>query len=122
MSCLPHKGVQKGSAPSLVKPPSIHHTESGSLILEMEVKGDPAPTVTWKFNSKPLISGDRISTNMVEKSGVYTISMEISHVSLADVGEYQVVVENTHGKTTFTLTVDASTVVGMNIVVCHYLN
>ena len=89
-----------------MKQPSIRQTESGSIILESELTAHPAPTVTWLMNSKPVNLGGRITTNMVEESGIYTISMEISQVTSADEGEYKAVVKNAYGQATATLNVD----------------
>ena len=97
-----------------MKQPSIRQTESGSILLECELMATPAPTVTWLLNSKPVTSGGRITTNMIEKSGIYTISMEISQVTSADQGDYQAVAKNTHGQATATLTVD----LGGNVQIC----
>ena len=76
------------------------------MILEFQLKANPAPTVTWTLNSNPITSGGRISTNLIEKSGIYTVSMEISHVTSADQGKYQAVVKNVRGKATATFTVN----------------
>ena len=109
---LSPKVMQQSLAPSYVKQPSMRQTESGSLVLEFTLKSAYEPRVSWLLNSRPLTSGGRISTNMVGKmagnAGIYTISMEISQLTLADVGKYQAVVRNTRGQTvttaTFTLT------------------
>ena len=86
-----------------MKQPSIRQTESGSIILESELTAHPAPTVTWLLNSKPVNLGDRrITTNMMEQSGIYKISMEISQVTSADEGEYKAVVKNEYGQATAT--------------------
>ena len=50
----------------------------------------------------------RITTNMIEKSGIYTISMEIAHMTLADQGMYKVVVKNRYGMVSSTITVSGS--------------
>ena len=89
-----------------MKQPSIRQTESGSILLECELTATPAPTVTWLLNSKPVTSGGRITTNMIEKSGIYTISMEISQVTSADQGDYMAVVFNEHGLANATLTLN----------------
>ena len=103
----PCQDIQQGSPPRFVKPNNIRRTESGSILLESELTANPAPTVTWLLNSKPVNLGDRrITTNMIEQSGIYTISMEISQVAAADEGEYKAVVKNKYGQATATITVN----------------
>ena len=113
-----YSGRQHGSPPDFVKDGTLRQTASGSLVLEMELTANPAPTVDWQFNGRPLTSGGRITTNMIEKSGIYTISMEIAHVTLADQGVYKVVVKNKYGTVTTTITVSGSMLHlrGMNII------
>ena len=82
--------------------------------MTFELTSTPAPTVTWLLNSKPVTSGGRITTNMIEKSGIYTISMEISQVTSADQGDYKAVANNPHGQASASLMLNAGSGKGIH--------
>ncbi|XP_019743633.1 contactin-4 isoform X2 [Hippocampus comes] len=80
------------AAPHLTeKPPDAHKTIDETLVWECKASAKPKPSYRWLKNGEPLdLTEDRIQVN----NGVLTISS----LNLADIGTYQCVAENKHGR------------------------
>ncbi|KAM9828389.1 contactin-4 isoform X2 [Syngnathus typhle] len=80
------------AAPHLTeKPPDAQKTIDETLVWECKASAKPKPSYRWLKNGEPLdMIEDRIQVN----NGVLTISS----LSLADIGTYQCVAENKHGR------------------------
>ncbi|XP_077398452.1 contactin-4 isoform X1 [Vanacampus margaritifer] len=81
------------AAPHLTeKPPDTQKTIDETLVWECKASAKPKPSYRWLKNGEPLdlIEQDRIQVN----NGVLTISS----LNLADIGTYQCVAENKHGR------------------------
>ncbi|XP_061638428.1 contactin-4 isoform X4 [Phyllopteryx taeniolatus] len=80
------------AAPHLTeKPPDAQKTIDDTLVWECKASAKPKPSYRWLKNGEPLdLKEDRIQVN----NGVLTIS----NLNLADIGTYQCVAENKHGR------------------------
>ncbi|XP_077398462.1 contactin-4 isoform X2 [Vanacampus margaritifer] len=80
------------AAPHLTeKPPDTQKTIDETLVWECKASAKPKPSYRWLKNGEPLdLIEDRIQVN----NGVLTISS----LNLADIGTYQCVAENKHGR------------------------
>lgn len=98
-----HKEKPSLPARILTKPQSVTVAEGETARFSCDIDGDPAPTVTWVYESRTLISSHRTRVTTTQ----YKSSLEISCVSVSDEGSYTVVVENPTGRQEahFTLTI-----------------
>ncbi|XP_045913390.1 contactin-4 isoform X1 [Micropterus dolomieu] len=81
------------AAPHLTeKPQDVQKTIDDTLVWECKATAKPKPSYRWLKNGEPLdpMEQDRIQVN----NGVLTIS----NLNLADIGMYQCVAENKHGR------------------------
>ncbi|XP_057673315.1 contactin-4 isoform X2 [Corythoichthys intestinalis] len=80
------------AAPHLTeKPPDAQKTIDETLVWECKASAKPKPSYRWLKNGEPLdLTEGRIQVN----NGILTIS----GLSLADIGTYQCVAENKHGR------------------------
>ncbi|XP_044066726.1 contactin-4 isoform X3 [Siniperca chuatsi] len=82
-----------GAAPHLTeKPQDVQKTIDDTLMWECKATAKPKPSYRWLKNGEPLdpMEQDRVQAN----NGVLTISS----LNLADIGMYQCVAENKHGR------------------------
>uniref|UniRef100_A0A7N6A337 Contactin 3a, tandem duplicate 1 n=1 Tax=Anabas testudineus TaxID=64144 RepID=A0A7N6A337_ANATE len=81
------------AAPHLTeKPQDVQKTIDDNLVWECKASAKPKPSYRWLKNGEPLdpMEQDRVQVN----NGVLTIS----NLNLADIGMYQCVAENKHGR------------------------
>ncbi|KAK2851254.1 hypothetical protein Q5P01_007530 [Channa striata] len=102
--CQPSAGGDRGrnsvkgklsfyAAPHLTeKPQDVQKTIDDTLVWECKASAKPKPSYRWLRNGEPLdpMEQDRVQVN----NGVLTISS----LNLADIGMYQCVAENKHGR------------------------
>lgn len=79
-------------------------TESGDLTLEVEVTGQPEPTVQWLVGNKPVPKSEKY----VVESKEDTHRLTIKGAGPGDTGSYVVKAENPAGTNTRTFNVDIS--------------
>lgn len=98
-----HKVKPSLPARILTKPQSLTVAEGETARFSCDIDGDPAPTVTWVYESRTLVSSHRIQVTTTQ----YKSSLEILSVTTSDEGSYTVVVENSAGRQEahFTLTI-----------------
>ena len=96
----------QGAPPNFVQKPSIRQAPGGKIVLECQLTADPAPSIEWSLNGKPITSGGRILTSMKKQGNTYLITMEISQVTLQDGGLYQALAKNVRGEATATITLN----------------
>uniref|UniRef100_A0A7N6ACJ8 Contactin 3a, tandem duplicate 1 n=1 Tax=Anabas testudineus TaxID=64144 RepID=A0A7N6ACJ8_ANATE len=85
--------VAENTAPHLTeKPQDVQKTIDDNLVWECKASAKPKPSYRWLKNGEPLdpMEQDRVQVN----NGVLTIS----NLNLADIGMYQCVAENKHGR------------------------
>lgn len=63
------------------------------LKVEADVKGEPAPTITWTYNGKPLNQPDRI----VIEDEEYKTTFILKKAKRGDTGIYKITAKNTSG-------------------------
>ncbi|KAM9752126.1 contactin-4 isoform 1-T1 [Menidia menidia] len=81
------------AAPQLIeKPQDVQKTIDETLVWDCKATGKPKPSYRWLKNGEPLdpMEQDRVQVN----NGVMTISS----LNLADIGMYQCMAENKHGR------------------------
>lgn len=98
-----HKVKPSLPARILTKPQSVSVAEGEAARFSCDIDGDPAPTVTWMYDNRTIVSSHRIQVTTTQ----YKSSLEISSVTSSDEGSYMVVVENSAGRQEahFTLTI-----------------
>uniref|UniRef100_A0A3P8X438 Ig-like domain-containing protein n=1 Tax=Cynoglossus semilaevis TaxID=244447 RepID=A0A3P8X438_CYNSE len=87
----------------LTKPQSMTVTEGESARFFCDIDGEPAPSVTWRHESRTIVSSHNVQVTTTQ----YKSSLEIYSVTSSDEGIYTVVVENSEGRqeAQFTLTI-----------------
>lgn len=89
-----HKVKPSLPARILTKPQSVTVAEGETAQFSCDIDGDPAPTATWMFESRTLVTSHHIQVSTTQ----YKSSLVISSVTLSDEGTYTVVVENAAGR------------------------
>ncbi|KFV66309.1 Titin, partial [Dryobates pubescens] len=88
--------------PFFIRKPVVHKLiEGGSIIFECQVGGNPKPHVYWKKGGVPLTTGYRYKVSYKRETG--ECKLEISMTFADDAGEYTIVVRNTHGEASATV-------------------
>ncbi|NXG04874.1 TITIN protein, partial [Sakesphorus luctuosus] len=88
--------------PFFIRKPMVHKLiEGGSIIFECQVGGNPKPHVYWKKGGVPLTTGYRYKVSHKRETG--ECKLEISMTFADDAGEYTIVVRNTHGEASATV-------------------
>lgn len=72
-----------------------------TLKYDVNIIGEPPPTVEWRYGSMPLKSGKTLQIDNVD----YNTKLVIRPTCRADSGEYTVTASNSSGKDTVTVTV-----------------
>ncbi|KAK5860570.1 hypothetical protein PBY51_022034 [Eleginops maclovinus] len=98
-----HKVAPSLPARMLTKPQSVTVSEGESAKFTCDIDGEPAPTVTWMYESRTIVTSHHVQVTTTQ----YKSSFEISSVTTSDEGSYTVVVENSAGRQEahFTLTI-----------------
>ncbi|NXI37962.1 TITIN protein, partial [Galbula dea] len=88
--------------PFFIRKPTVHKlVEGGSIIFECQVGGNPKPHVYWKKGGVPLTTGYRYKVSYKRETG--ECKLEISMTFADDAGEYTIIVRNTHGEASATV-------------------
>lgn len=75
---------------------------AGTLLkFDVNISGEPAPKVDWRFNQGPLSSGRRVEITNVD----YNTKLTVRPVNRDDSGEYEVIAVNSSGRDQATVTV-----------------
>ncbi|KAG9271839.1 titin [Astyanax mexicanus] len=91
------------AAKILTKPQSQTVSLGESVRFTCDIDGEPAPTVSWMFAGRTIVTSQRVRVTTTQ----YKSTLEISSVEYSDEGNYSVVVENSEGRqeAKFTLTI-----------------
>ena len=92
-----------GSPPNFVSKPSVRQAQQGKIYIECKLSSDPAPTISWMLNNKPIALGGRLNASTVKQGNVYLIALEMKDLTLQDKGEYKCIAKNARGEAVATL-------------------
>ncbi|PIK40412.1 putative striated muscle-specific serine/threonine-protein kinase-like [Apostichopus japonicus] len=94
---------QQNETPKIKVPPSFIQVADNRILkegepvsFEFKFKGQPQPTVVWKFNGKSILRADRHAISQPETG---TARLAIHSPRASDCGEYTCVVYNSEGET-----------------------
>lgn len=92
-------------APKFTAKPSIRQLGT-SVVFEVDLLADPAPSITWYKDGEPLSPGGRYIVLMRTNGGNYSLLLEILDVTPTDGGTYKVVAKNSLGEANANLTLN----------------
>ena len=95
-------GMAAGSPPNFVSKPSVRQDQR-KIYIECKLSSDPAPTISWLFNNKPIAMGGRLNASTVKQGNLYLIALEMKELTLQDKGEYKCIAKNPRGEAVATL-------------------
>lgn len=100
--------VNEGVAPSFIQKPRIRQLNDGKdLSIEVQVKADPKPEVTWLHDGVVVRenSNCKIFVEEVNK-GIYRIVLEIRNVTSMAAGQYRIKIKNEYGESSAVVNVN----------------
>lgn len=65
-----------------------------SFNFDVNITGEPAPTVAWHFNGKKFLTSDALKIEDVP----YNTKLTAKHARRSDTGKYTIIATNEHGK------------------------
>jgi hypothetical protein len=108
-------GKGGGSAPKFTSKPAIRMLGS-SVIFEVSLSADPAPSITWFMGDKEVTDGGRYKITTQTDGANYTLLMEILSVSADDGGTYKISAKNNLGVSNATLNLNLQGMSETNLV------
>ena len=90
-----------GVKPTFTERPVIRQSEeeTGKIIFECRLVGEPRPEITWFHNDKQIVETERHKYSMeLDAKLYYLCRLEIANVDARDMGTYKAVARNASGE------------------------
>lgn len=91
--------------PTFVQKPVIRQV-SDKIVIECKMTSESTPTILWMCGERQLTDGGRFRIYHTIETSIHIIGLEISTVGIQDGGEYKVIVQNSVGESTATITLN----------------